>query len=171
MGKIAILAFGSLVWSPRNLKIKSDWQYGGPAIPVEFSRIAKNGRLVLTYTPGVEALPTYYAESAFTDPEQAIANLASREGCHIRHISTFKSDNPEFKNWLQAHGFDHALHCALPVNFKELRGEEFSGPAAQRYLDTLNEEQFALAWEYIVNAPPEIMPPVRRYLLENYKAK
>lgn len=169
MSRIAILAFGSLVWSPRDLQIKGDWRYGGPALPVEFSRIAANGRLVLTYTPGVEALPTYYAESAFTDPEEAIANLAGREGCQIRHISAFKADQPAFKDWLQAHDFDHALHCALPLNFAALRGEEFSGAAAQRYLDTLDEAQFATAWEYIVKAPPEIMTPVRRYLLEHYK--
>lgn len=169
MSRIAILAFGSLVWSPRDLQIKDDWQYGGPPLPVEFSRIARNGRLVLTFTPGVEALPTYFAESAFAKLDEAIANLAGREGCHIRHISTFKSDKPAFKDWLQTHGFEHALHCALPVNFKELRGEEFSGPAAQRYLDTLDEAQFATAWEYIVKTPPEIMTPVRRYLLEHYK--
>lgn len=169
MSKIAILAFGSLIWSPRNLKFKGDWQYGGPELPVEFSRIARDGRLVLTYTPGVAPQPTYYAESAFTNLDDAIANVAEREGCHIRHISAYQSEKPAFRPWLQEHAYDHALHCALPVNFEDLRGEALSGPAAKKYLDTLEGAQLERAWEYLQNAPSEIVTPIRNFLLERYK--
>ena len=169
MSKIAILAYGSLIWSPRNLKTRGDWQYGGPKLPVEFSRIARDGRLVLTYTPGADPQPTFYAPSTYDKLEEAIANVAEREGCHIRHISASDSNKPLFQQWLQEHGFDHALYCALPVNFEELRGEAPGGVAAQQYLDTLDEGQLKRAWEYIVNAPTEITTPIRRFLLEKYR--
>lgn len=168
MSKIAILAYGSLIWNPRNLETTGNWHYGGPALPVEFSRIATNGRLVLTYTPEADPQPTFYIRSAFNDLEQAIANVAAREGCQIGHINRSDSKKSIFGQWLRENDFDHALFCALPVNFEEIRGEKLSGQAAQKYLDTLNEEQFAIAWEYIVKAPNQIVTPVRKFLLDRY---
>lgn len=169
MSKIAILAYGSLVWSPRNLKTQGSWQYGGPELPVEFSRITGDGRLVLTYTPGEKPQPTYFIQSAFNSLDKAIANVAEREGCQIRYISSSDTDKPRFQNWLMEAGFDYALFCALPVNFEEVRAEQLSGPAAQKYLDSLDERRFEVAWEYIVNAPSGIKTPVRNFLLEHYK--
>lgn len=169
MSKIAILAFGSLVWSPRNLKLKGDWQYGGPELPVEFSRIARDGRLVLTHTPGKIPQATYFAESAFSKLNEAIANVAEREGCHIRHISAYQTDKPRFREWLKEWGFDHLLHCALPVNFEEERGEALSGPATLKYLLSLEGAERERAWEYIVKAPEKIDTPIRRFLLEHYQ--
>ena len=169
MSKIAILAYGSLVWSPRNLKTQGSWQYGGPELPVEFSRITGNGRLVLTYTPGEPPQPTYFIQSAYSSLDKALANVAEREGCNIQFISSSDTDKPRFQNWLQEKGYDYALFCALPVNFEEDRAEKLNGLAAQIYLDSLDEPRFNVAWEYIVNAPPEINTPVRSYLLEHYK--
>jgi hypothetical protein len=168
MSKIAILAYGSLIWSPRNLKLKGDWQYGGPELPVEFCRITQDGRLVLTVTEEAEPQPTFFAQSAYTDMDKAIANVAQREGCHIHGVCRSDTEKPRFRNWLEEVGFDYALYCSLPVNFQERRQEKLSGSAARRYLDTLDEIAFERAREYIVNAPPEIITPVRQYLLEHY---
>jgi hypothetical protein len=49
--KIAILGWGSLVWDPASLKehLEGDGEFiqGGPKLPIEFSRISKDGRLTL----------------------------------------------------------------------------------------------------------------------------
>jgi hypothetical protein len=39
--KIAILAWGSLIWDRRDLQIAGDWQAGGPIVKIEFSRVSK----------------------------------------------------------------------------------------------------------------------------------
>lgn len=168
MSKIAILAYGSLIRNPRNLKLKEDWQYGGPELPIEFSKINRDGRLVLSLSPGHTPQATFYATSSFHEPGKAMANLARREGCSIYYIHAFEPVNILQENWLKERGYDHALYCALPSNFEEVRGEKLYGCSAARYLNTLNADAFDEAWEYIENAPEEIHSEVRDFLLKNY---
>ena len=49
--RIAIIAWGSLVWDPRTLQIKGDWVASGPELDIEFSRVSKDGRLTLVIDP------------------------------------------------------------------------------------------------------------------------
>ena len=44
--KIALLAWGSLIWKPGTLHITGHWNTGGPVLPIEFSRIER-GRSLL----------------------------------------------------------------------------------------------------------------------------
>jgi hypothetical protein len=39
---IAMLAWGSLIWNPRDLPISGEWRQAGPVLPIEFSRISDN---------------------------------------------------------------------------------------------------------------------------------
>ena len=41
---IAILGWGSLVPDPRGLPIADGWHQAGPVLPIEFSRISKDGQ-------------------------------------------------------------------------------------------------------------------------------
>jgi hypothetical protein len=43
--RIAILAWGSLIWNPRYLPLASEWVLGGPVLPIEFARVSADGRL------------------------------------------------------------------------------------------------------------------------------
>ena len=45
--KIAILGWGSLVWQHQSLQLQSEFEPGGPELPIEFSRISADGRLTL----------------------------------------------------------------------------------------------------------------------------
>ena len=47
MMKIACLGWGSLVWRPDNLLIRSEWFSDGPFLPIEFARRSQDGRLTL----------------------------------------------------------------------------------------------------------------------------
>ena len=79
--RIAVLAWGSLVWDRRSIGIAGDFEPTGPRLPIEFCRISGGGRLTLVVdealgTPCV----TYAALSAFGDLGAAIEDLRVREG-------------------------------------------------------------------------------------------
>ena len=47
--KIAILAWGSLIWQPKDLLLDTEfgWKEDGQILPIGFARILKDGRLTL----------------------------------------------------------------------------------------------------------------------------
>jgi len=50
--KFALLAWGSLVWNPGELKITGDWKKDGPCLPIEFTEL-----LFMTYDPAAGCRP------------------------------------------------------------------------------------------------------------------
>ena len=84
--QIAVVAWGSLVWQPRNghgelcTEPGAEWSNDGPALPIEFARISSDGRLTLVVVPYYDsATPTLWQFSCHPDLDAAIANLAQRE--------------------------------------------------------------------------------------------
>ena len=45
--RIACLGWGSLLWDPRSLPMAGPFRDDGPRLPIEFSRIARDGRATL----------------------------------------------------------------------------------------------------------------------------
>ena len=79
--KIAVLAWGSLVWDRRGLVIAEDFRPVGPLVPVELSRVSRDGRLTLVLDEAFGApCLTYSAMSVFGDINETIENLRRREG-------------------------------------------------------------------------------------------
>jgi hypothetical protein len=79
--RIAIFAWGSLIWNRRELAIMEDFKPGGPLLPVEFCRVSGGGRLTLVVDEAFGAsCQTYVAESACGDLDAALRNLWMREG-------------------------------------------------------------------------------------------
>jgi hypothetical protein len=81
--KIAILGWGSLVWKPGSLSTKGVWNPNGPRLPVEFARISKGDagpRLTLVLVPDVSDVTTLWIESSCPSREEAMQDLARREG-------------------------------------------------------------------------------------------
>jgi hypothetical protein len=181
--KSAILAWGSLVWDPRELQTAATFVADGPLLPIEFCRISADGRLTLAIDETFGALcKTYSAPSALEDLEEAIDNLRMREGMldawavgfvepgsggqseaaverHPQAVATIAA-------WAESNAYDAAIWTALKSNFDEWGkgGEPFSVTAAIQYLETLEREdadRFARALAYIRNAPPEVETPVR----------
>src|SRR5260370_9698520 len=89
--KIAILAWGSLLWEKgdRPLDTAFDWAPSGLKLPIELSRVSesRNGALTLVIDPknGVE-IPTYFAVSSLQNLNEAISNLRKREHTSSRFI-------------------------------------------------------------------------------------
>ena len=188
MVKIAVVAWGSLVWDPRELKTAAAFTPNGPLLPIEFCRISADGRLTLVIDEDVGAVcTTYSAESALDDLDQAIENLRVREGTNTREVgfvepasgreSPIAADrHPQavasIGAWAASKGYDAAIWTALESNFDQWgkAGEPFSVTAAIRYLETLEaeKEKFARALAYIRSAPPEVETPVREEVAKRW---
>jgi hypothetical protein len=191
MVKSAVLAWGSLLWDPRDLQTAAKFVANGPLLPVEFCRVAADGRLTLAIDETFGAVcTTYSAPSPFPSLDVAIENLRRREGCDAEAIgfvepaSGRQSDvaierHPEvvatIAAWTASYGYDAAIWTALASNFDEpgKGGEPFSVTAAIRYLETLEGQdaaKFARALAYIRNAPPKVETPVRDEVAKRWPA-
>ncbi len=111
--RIAILAYGSLVWDEECLAphITGGWRLGeGPALPVEFCRVSPKRKKALVLTIDAEQgheVATSYTISRRTDIAEAVADLAARERCDERHIGIcIRQDNPENRP-APPHGLHH----------------------------------------------------------------
>jgi hypothetical protein len=181
--KSVVLAWGSLVWDPRELQTAAKFMANGPLVPIEFCRISSDGRLTLAIDEAFGALcKTYSAPSALDSLDAAMDNLCLREGLadaraigFVEPASGRQSDlavqsHPQvvatIGAWAESLGYDAAIWTALASNFDEWgKGcEPFSVSAALQYLETLEREdpaKFAQALAYIRKAPPEVETPVR----------
>ncbi|PCJ86073.1 MAG: hypothetical protein COA54_09540 [Thiotrichaceae bacterium] len=183
--KIAIIAWGSLVWDPRTLQIKGNWDNNGPMLNIEFSRVSKDGRLTLVIDPNNgEEVKTYFAQSKRNDLGDAIADLRDREGTIKKQIgfvdvnsgNDSKAEFPDqidvfqnIRNWCQSLNFDAAVWTSLPSQFKDQTKLDFSVDNAISYLKDLPKSARENALEYIRKAPKEIVTPVRKIIKEfNY---
>ncbi len=178
--KIAILAWGSLVWDPRTLQIEGDWINEGPELEIEFSRVSKDGRLTLVIDSKYGAkVRTYYGKSIRADIGDAIADLRDREGTIRKRIgyadivnsnnsnSEFHEHEDVFDNiidWCNDKKYDAAVWTALPSQFYDQTNLEFSVDNAINYLEKLPLSAKNNAINYIKKAPIEIITPVREKL-------
>lgn len=177
--RIAVLAWGSLIWDRKDLAIAEEFEQTGPRLPIEFCRVSKDGRLTLVIDElfGRRCI-TYSARSALDSLDAAIENLRIREGmpgpdgvgyaAHNGRKSSMTARERHPKStetitaWMTDHGYDAVLWTALGSNFKEKVGCRFSAEAAIRYLEALNDDQLSRALGYIREAPAEIKTPTRK---------
>ena len=172
--RIAILGWGSLVHDPRELAFDrtQGWQFGGPILPLEFSRRSSDGRLTLVIDDkdGV-ACSTRFAVSSLPSIEAAIANLALREGPPGKptpegNIGFVAADSGKGRSrlprtltsvgkWATSNGFTHAIWTDLPPS------ADYSPQWAIEYLGSLTEPTLTKARMYFLDAPPEVETKLR----------
>lgn len=178
--KIAVIAWGSLIWDARDLAITSDFEPNGPRLLIEFSRISGDGRLTLVIDEeqGVDCV-TYCATCLLGDLGAAIENLRVREGmpgpkgvgfvdiasekCSDRAVKRHPKAVARIKAWAKSGDYDAVIWTALASNFheQEKASEPFSVEAAVRYLGHLDAAVLKGALNYMRQAPPEVQTPVR----------
>jgi len=183
--RIAILSWGSLIETgvERGLEIDGGWHTGGPVLPLEFSRISQSGEragcltLVIDERNGVN-VPTHYAISSNTNLNRAIVNMMNVERITLTHSIAYvnllndterlfaRRKHPiacnTIKAWARSNGFDAVVWTGLLANFEEISGIPFSIETAIQHLSHLREPTSSRAYEYIHNAPPEVVTPLRR---------
>jgi hypothetical protein len=166
---IAVLGWGSLVWCPGQLRIKSAWHNNGPRLEVEFARISKDGRLTLVIHPGSGEQQTYWAVSECEDVTAAIENLADREGCNKNKIGVEQRDHAStearIRDWLKLKpDVDAAVWTNHRSNWTDKRGKEFSCEEARLYIRELGRQKRARAEQYVRNTPVQIQTKLRERL-------
>jgi hypothetical protein len=174
--QIAIIGWGSLLWCPGSLQIKSVWHHDGPILPVEFARISKDGRLTLVIHPESTGQRTLWAVAVPEDMNAARESLQEREETSPSLIHSGPADG-EFSNgvtkevrdaisrWLEEHqDFRGCVWTGLTSNWKEKQKSDFSIPRVVQYLQTLPNADRAR--EYIENAPLQIQTAARAAIRE-----
>lgn len=183
--KIAILAWGSLIWQPKDLLFDSEfgWKKDGPILPIEFARISKDGRLTLVITQNGTLVPTLYTLSKYESLNEAILNLAIREGSGRRSIGSYNKSKNEFSHdvffkerivdWINKKEFDAVIWTNLEENWnlKNENGEiigEILPENRIEHLKFLKGNKSALAEEYVRKTPIQIKTKYRTLIEEQF---
>lgn len=175
--KTVVLGFGSLIWDKGSLgPYITDFFQGGPVLPLEFSRASgkRKGALTLVVDDINGAwCPTRFAISSRLTPEVAAIDLADREKTStdcIGKVERYEGQDIRadkeccslvewiILKWLEQRGFKAAVWTALSPNY---RGA-WTVKKAINYLKRLPGEGQRAAADYIRNAPPEVVTPLRR---------
>lgn len=166
--KIAVLGWGSLIWCPGTLNVRSRWHKDGPYLPIEFAHKSRDKRLTLVILPGCADQRTYWALSGFPDLKSAVTNLKFREGCsdekkiHFVAGTNRRGDEEiidKVSEWLLG---KQELGAAI---WTGLGGwKNFTPEAAIHHLDSLKGTDLDRAREYVRNAPEQMQTEVRRRL-------
>ena len=176
--KIAILAWGSLIWQPKDLLFDTEfgWKEDGPILPIEFARISKDGRLTLVITQNGTLVPTLYTLSKYETLDEAMLNLAVRESSGIGSIGSYNKSKNEFSHnvffkerildWMTEKALIAVIWTNLGENWviRDESGEiiETILPIGRvEYLKSLKGNTNALAEEYIRKTPVQIRTKYR----------
>jgi hypothetical protein len=165
----AVIGWGSLIWAAGDLARCGGWHSDGPALPLEFARVSRNGRLTLVIYPPAPEQRTYWLLSALDTVETARENLREREDALrvdvIRWTSRDRDPSDDIEGrvhaWLlgRAH-LDAAIWTGLPPT---LEGDDVVARAVGHLMGLeRGSEVYQRAREYVERAPPQIQTAVRR---------
>lgn len=180
--KIAILGWGSLLWDkrPEFDEQHEDWQFDGPSLKIEFSRVSqtRNGALtlVLDSKDGVSC-QVAYAFSKRNNPDDAICDVRCREGTTLNNVGFYFADNSRkqareeqvlktIQDWASGRKLDVVIWTDLESNFqKESRcGKSFSIETALCHIQALDDKGKTMAAEYVRCSPTFVNTPLRDVL-------
>lgn len=169
---IGCLAWGSLVWDPRELPVQGKWFEDGPLLSVEFARQSSDGRLTLVLVPTETKVRSLWALLSVATIAEAREALRRREGVleknREKHIAVWSSTDPHdpepsgISAWARALRLDAVVWTALPPRFGGDDGRVPSVEEAVRSLRELPHEQRRHAERYIRMAPRQVDTPYRR---------
>lgn len=179
---LAVLGWGSLIWQPVRpsgaLAFDGIWREDGPALPIEFARIAADRRITLVLVPG--AKPTcrsLWTTSTLESADAARHNLAVREGMPSpENVHGVMGDGTRVgepdaaiaavvSNWLPG-DVDGALWTGLPVEPTWVDEDgSLRREAVLAFAETLEGADRRKAHEYVARAPVQTATPLRERLL------
>ena len=171
MARIACLAWGSLVWDPRDLPIQREWFADGPFVQVEFARQSRDGRIPLVLEADAPPVRSLWAIMDATDLGEAKSALRQREGIPknngfaIGDWSKGKTspqmifDLPE---WAASNSVECVVWTALRSKFNGQNGCTPKIEQVLKYLRGLTGSKRDIAERYIRCAPRQIDTPYRR---------
>lgn len=180
--KIALLGWGSLLWDrsesfdPRH----GPWEFDGPSIQLEFSRVSTSRGGALTLIIDEEhgsCCHVAYAISKRALPDDSIADLRCREETTLANIGYYFRDGSRKQGrseesirkiaaWSAQKAIDVVIWADLERNFCEKSSvkREFSIPNAIAHIQGLPSDVKAKAAEYVWRAPKFVSTPLRAAL-------
>lgn len=167
---IACLGWGSLIWEPRSLKLKSEWFENGASLPIEFTRISNDGRVTLIVDSEAKPVVTLWAQMNCDSLDDAIDSLRERENCARTRIHSTADKvmcAEEVKKWTMKNGFDYAIWTGLSYS----RKTNFNRPNKDEiitHLKDLPNDVKIRAEEYIRKAPRQIDTEYRRAIVAEF---
>jgi hypothetical protein len=183
--KIAVLGWGSLIWDPRNLAIRSEWFKDGPLLPIEFARKSKRGRVTLVITPEEDRarVRTLWALSTEPSLDGAIKSLQEREETCEDRIARWCGNaekqracqkewvcQKEIEEWANRLGLNAVIWTALPPKWDETDAKNETVPNEDdvvehlRRLRKTDHAGWNQAEQYVCRTPKQIDTPYRRRL-------
>lgn len=171
--RVACLAWGSLLWDPRCLPMASDFRAEGPRLPIEFSRVAIDGRVTLVIDPNARPLETYHVRMEVETLDEAIRGLGMREkiaaerwtdwiGVQTRDAplrntgETAEEIRVEIARWLSGQPLDAVVWTALPARAPDGNLDTPSLGSLLSHLEGLAGSARSRAEQYIRRAPETV---------------
>lgn len=178
--RVGILGWGSLLWEADAQfdSCHGAWQYDGPSLRLEFSRVS-NSRLkaltlVIDSRHGVDTTVAWTL-SKRGSLEEAISDLRCRERTTLAGVGRVSTETSAGRSrdsaslaavapWGETKQLDAVVWTDLPNNFKKEAGRPFSVESAVAFLQDLNPASKVEAAEYIRRAPEFVKTPLRKAL-------
>ena len=174
-----VIGWGSLLWDPRSLPMSGAFRDDGPRLPIEFSRVAQDGRVTLVIDPHAEPVATYWVKLDVTDLAGAVTGLGRREriaparwaewvGAQTRsHPQGDRGEasaetRAEVARWLEGQDLEAVVWTALPKRRPDGAFGRSSLDELVTHLRGLEGDAAARAEEYVRRAPPAIRTAHRR---------
>lgn len=179
---IACIGWGSLLWDPRSLPLREPFREGGPRLPVEFSRVARDGRVTLAIDPEAREIDTYFCRLEVDSVSEAVAALGRRERIEPeRHAEWIglealgageasrgeadRRTRERMRVFLAQEGLEAVVWTALPRRGSDGRFEAPTTEALLDHLHALDGPARVRAEEYVRRAPAAV-DTVRRRAFE-----
>ncbi|MBY0399318.1 hypothetical protein K2X89_03415 [Myxococcota bacterium] len=178
--RIGCIAWGSLLWDPRTLPLAAPFVHDGPTLPIEFSRVALDGRVTLVIDPEAPPIRTWWGPLEVDSLAAGIAVLARREGVGAERIADWigVEERPgtgsgggagqappavraTIAGWLRERPLDAVLWTALPARRPDGRFERPDCALLIAHLEALAGPARARAEQYIRRAPAPLRTPNR----------
>lgn len=179
--RIGCIAWGSLLWDPRTLPLASPFVQAGPLLPIEFSRVALDGRVTLVIDPEAAPTKTWWAPLAVDSIDAAVAALAHREGIARERTAewiglegrpgsvgaghrsgrTPEAERSVIVRWLSAQPLDAVLWTALPARRPDGRFARPDCAELIAHLERLEGPPRERAEQYVRRAPGTLRTPNR----------
>jgi len=170
---IGCLGWGSLIWNPDTLPVRSGWYQDGPLLPVEFARHSSEDRVTLVLVPTVPSVRTLWCLLAVTDLQTARDELAARESVlktkerNIGFWSRTSGASGMFAevigNWAAGHQLDAVVWTSLGPKWQHVEGRV---PSADDVLNFVRPQgPDSKAAEYIRKTPEQVDTEYRHRMI------
>ena len=163
--KIVYLGWGSLLWKFQKLKIQ-EWEQTKLKLPLEFSRISKDGRLTLVIDDKNGTLNQIWkTEAKYKNINLAIQALKRREMTLKSGISYVNLPKKKYRiqntppklaqeivMWALENQIDVVIWTDLKSNWEQIRNKPYSPEDAIQYFKTLPATTQMKIFNYIYGA-------------------